>query len=100
MSQYQRSEDNRAGTDFVRREMEKMLGRRGPACLLAMIPDPGVAESGRIAWIAVPSWEQSRVTADKVDASAPPGWHARAVAWDAAMPNYMWIHVRDLFASE
>jgi len=90
---------NPATTDFARRELEKLVGRRGPACLLAMIPDPGMAEPGWIAWMAVPSWEHSPITAARVSADAPPGWRARAAAWDAAMPNELWIHVRDLFAS-
>src|ERR1022692_2719761 len=39
--------------DFVQREMEKMFGRRGPAHLVALLPDPGIAEPGRFNWNAI-----------------------------------------------
>ena len=34
--------------DFMRREMDKIFGPRGPAHLVALIPNPGVAEPGRV----------------------------------------------------
>ena len=43
--------------DFVQREMEKIFGRRGPAHLVALSPDPGVAEPGRGSWAAIPAWD-------------------------------------------
>jgi hypothetical protein len=85
--------------DFLRREMDKIFGRRGPAHLVALIPDPGVAEPGRVTWTAIPSWDPAHVVADGMNAQAPPGWHARVADWDRAMPNRLFIHVRDLFAA-
>ena len=85
--------------DFMRREMGKIFGPRGPAHLVALIPDPGVAEPGRVTWTAIPSWDPAHAVADRMNAQAPPGWHARVADWDRAMPNNLFIHVRDLFAS-
>jgi hypothetical protein len=85
--------------DFMRREMDKIFGPRGPAHLVALIPNPGVAEPGRVTWTAIPSWDPAQAVADRVNAQAPPGWHARVADWDRAMPNELFIHVRDLFAS-
>lgn len=85
--------------DFMQREMEKIFGRRGPAHLVALIPDPGVAEPGRVTWVAIPSWDPAHLVADGINAQAPTGWHARVADWDIAMPNELFIHVRDLFAS-
>src|SRR5258708_4211087 len=75
--------------DLMQREMEKIFGRRGPAHLVALIPDPGVAEPGRVSWVAIPSWDRAHVVADGINAQAPVGWHARVADWDIAMPNYL-----------
>jgi hypothetical protein len=84
--------------DFIRREMGKIFGQRGPAHLVALIPDPGVAEPGRVTWTAIPSWNPAYMVADGMNAQAPAGWHARVADWDRATPNWLFIHVRDLFA--
>lgn len=85
--------------DFMQREMDKIFGRRGPAHLVALIPDPGVAEPGRVTWTAIPSWDPAHKVAEGMNAQAPAGWHARVADWDRAMPNSLFIHVRDLFAA-
>ncbi len=85
--------------DFMQRELTKIFGRRGPAHLVALMPDPGVAEPGRVTWTAIPSWDPAHVVADKMNGQAPAGWHARVADWDHAMPNRLFIHVRDLFAA-
>lgn len=85
--------------DFMRREMDQIFGQRGPAHLVALIPDPGVAEPGRVTWTAIPSWDPAPIVAEGMNAMAPSGWHARAADWDQAMPNWVFIHVRDLFAA-
>jgi hypothetical protein len=81
--------------DFIR----EMYGPRGPAHLVANISDPGGAEPVRISWMAVPSWDDAEVVADALNAAATPGCHARIADWDVAMPNGLFLHVGDLFAS-
>jgi hypothetical protein len=49
--------------------------------------------------MAVPSWDDADVVADALNAAAPPGCHARIADWDVAMPNDLFLHVGDLFAS-
>ncbi len=83
--------------DFMQREMGKIFGQHGPAQLVALIPDPGVAEPGRVTWIAIPSWDPVYMVAEDMNAQAPAGWHARVADWDEAMPDWLFIHVRDLF---
>jgi hypothetical protein len=85
--------------EFMRRQMDEMFGPHGPAHLVAYIPDPGVTEPGRVTWMAVPSWDPADVVADAINAEAPAGLHARVADWDVAMPNGLFIHVGDLFAS-
>ena len=85
--------------DFMQREMAKIFGRHGPAHLVALIPDPGVAELGWVTWTAIPSWDPAQLVADGMNAQAPAGWHARVADWDRAMPNELFIYVRDLFAA-
>ena len=65
------AETSSGAQDFMQREMEKIFGSRGPAHLVALIPDPGVAEPGRVTWVAIPSWDQAHVVADEVNAQAP-----------------------------
>ncbi len=52
--------------DFMRREMDKIFGQRGPAHLVALIPDPGVAEPGRVTWTAIPSWDPAHMVAEGI----------------------------------
>jgi hypothetical protein len=56
--------------DFMQREMDKIFGRRGPAHLVALIPNPGVAELGRVTWTAIPSWDPAHMVADGINAQA------------------------------
>ena len=84
--------------DFMQHEMIKIFGQRGPAYLVALLPEPGVAEPGRVTWTAIPSWNGEHALADAMNPEAPAGWHARVADWDRAMPNWLFIHVRDLFA--
>jgi hypothetical protein len=85
--------------DFVQREFERLFGPRGPAHLFAMFAEPGIAEPGRVAWMAVPSWDHAQVVEASINAQAPAGWYSRAADWDYAMPNSLFIYVRDLFAA-
>jgi hypothetical protein len=39
------------------------------------------------------------MVAERINAQAPAGWHARVADWDQSMPNSLFIHVRDLFAA-
>ncbi|MEO5877590.1 MAG: hypothetical protein ABIS86_02035 [Streptosporangiaceae bacterium] len=57
--------------DCVQREMEKIFGSRGPAHLVAPIPEAGTMEHRRITWLALPSWDSDETVAAAMIAQAP-----------------------------
>jgi hypothetical protein len=56
----------------MQREMDKIFGQRGPAHLVALIPDSAVAEPGRVTWTAIPSWDPAHIVAEGINAQGAP----------------------------
>lgn len=94
--QYQLAQDKQK---LIQQLFDETVGPLGPAHLAALLSEPGVAEPGRANWLAIPSWKQAADFVVELNAQAPPGWSARVADWDYAMPQSLFIYVRDLILS-
>jgi hypothetical protein len=80
---------------FIRDEIDKIYGHRGPPTLVALIKDD---HPGRAVWIAVPSWDSDHEIEQAMNVGNPPDLRARVADIDDAMPS-LWIPIRDMFAN-